>query len=425
MNTLIYFLEANLALAFVALFYEAVLKNETHFQFQRWFLLTGIFCSLFFPFIQIDNDSSLPTMPGLIRYTLPELIVGESYSSFSFTTLLVWIYWIVCSLILLRFTWNIIRLIKLARTRNELAKASSDLKGSFSFLGLIFVEHSYSAEDRSMILEHEQVHARLFHSVDIILIEMMKIVFWFNPFVYSLKKHLTNIHEFQADEFAMKGKDVEKYCNLLARVALQSADFPIANHFNNSFTLTRIIMITKEKAKVSRWKMFVSALALVGLFVFVSCSDQPAANSAEEKEQRIKAEQTGQVYTEVQETATPSEGLKVFYEAISKTLVYPSEARQKGIQGKVYVKFIVNTDGTLSDFTVERGIGYGCDEAALNAVANSNVKWNPGLQNGNAVRQQMVVPINFQLSGYSENTKSAADQTQKAMDELVAVGEKK
>lgn len=423
MSTITYFLEANLALVFVALFYQVVLKNETHFQFQRLFLLTGILCSLLFPFIKIESDTSLLTVSGLIHYTLPELVVDGNYSAFSFTTVFIGIYWTICALILLRFTWNIIKLVKLSDA-NQKRKAGLNQTGSFSFLSLIFIEHSYSSEDRALILEHEQVHARLLHSLDIILIEMVKAFFWFNPFVYTLKKHLTNIHEFQADELAVKGKDVEKYCNLLARVALQSADFPIANHFNNSFTLTRIIMITKEKAKVSRWKMFVSALALVGLFVFVSCSDQPSANSAEEQEQRMKAAATGQVYTEVQESATPSEGLKVFYEAISSTLVYPSEARQKGIQGKVYVKFIVNTDGTLSDFKVERGIGYGCDEAALNAVAKSNVKWNPGMQNGNAVRQQLVVPINFQLGGYSENTKSSEDQNQKTMDELVAKGEK-
>lgn len=423
MNTITYFLEANLALAFVAFFYQVVLKNETHFQFQRWFLLTGIVCSLLCPFIQIESDASLLTMSGLIHYTLPELVVEESYSAFSFTTVLVGIYWTICALILLRFAWNIFRLVKLSR--EKVKREESYQPGSFSFLGLIFIEHSYSSEDRAMILEHEQVHARLFHSLDIILIELVKAVFWFNPFVYALKKHLTNIHEFQADEFAVKGKDVEKYCNLLARVALQSADFPIANHFNNSFTLTRIIMITKEKVKVSRWKMFASALALVGLFVFVSCSDQPAASSAEEKEQSLKAAASGQVYQQVQESATPSEGIAVFYEAISQTLRYPAEARQKGVEGKVFIKFIVNTDGTISDWSVVRGIGYGCDEAALDAVAKSNVKWNPGVQNGKAVRQEMVVPIKFQLGdGHSSNSKNA-DVDEKTMEELVAVGEKK
>lgn len=184
-------------------------------------------------------------------------------------------------------------------------------------------------------------------------------------------------------------------------------------------------MITKEKVKVSRWKMFASALALVGLFVFVSCSDQPAASSAEEKEQSLKAAASGQVYQQVQESATPSEGIAVFYEAISQTLRYPAEARQKGVEGKVFIKFIVNTDGTISDWSVVRGIGYGCDEAALDAVAKSNVKWNPGVQNGKAVRQEMVVPIKFQLGdGHSSNSKNA-DVDEKTMEELVAVGEKK
>lgn len=426
MNTITYFLETNIALSIVAGFYYWMLRNETNFQFQRWFILGGIICSLIFPFIQIESNASIPSMSGLVGNTLPELTVTENQTVFEFKNILVLAYIIISSAIFLRMIWSLFKLVRLWWVNKRNNEEGRSTLGSFSFLNLIFIEHSYSSQDKEMILKHEQVHTKLFHSADIILIELLKVVFWFNPFVYLLRKEITSIHEFQADELALKSVDAEQYCNLLARVALQSADFPIANHFNNSLTIKRIAMITNAKLKLSRWKIVSSAAVLGLLFAFISCSEQPGSNASNEKVtgQDLRS---GKVYTEVQETAMPADGLKIFYEGIANTLVYPSEAREKGIQGKVFIQFIVNIDGTISDATVLRGIGSGCDEAALKAVATSTVKWNPGMQDGKAVRQQMVVPINFQLEGdQSKNTSSlTADPSQKKLDELVAVGKKK
>ncbi len=427
MNTLNYFLEANIALVVVAIFYHVVLRNETNFKFQRFFIIAGIFCSLLFPLIQIKIGNDLPSVSGLVSYTLPELTVKEYLTLFEFKNILTIVYEVIALFILVRLVWNFSRLLKLWSINKSNNSMGRSEKGSFSFLNLIFIEHSFSTQDREMIFKHEQIHARLFHSADIILIELLKVAFWFNPFVYILRKQITNIHEFQADEIAVKSVDAEQYCSLLARVALQSADFPIANHFNNSLTLTRIIMITKEKVKLSRWKVFTSGAVFFALFVFISCNEQQNMKGDPAATQSSAKTQSGEVFTSVEDSAMPSDGIKAFYEGIALTLKYPKEAREKGVQGKVLVQFIVNLDGTISEAKVLHGIGSGCDEAALKAVADSKVKWIPAKQGGKDVRMQMVVPINFQLEGdYSKNTSSPTTvPDQKQMDELVAIGKKK
>lgn len=415
MNTITYFAEANTALAIVALFYYVLLRRETNFQFQRLFILSGIICSLAFPFIQIDRSASIPSMQGLIRYTLPELIVTDHPSSFDWETILVNAYLTISAIIFLRLVWNASRLARLWWINRFNDIYSHDGAGSFSFLNMIWVERTYSSEDQEMIFNHEQVHSKLFHSADIILLELLKAVFWFNPMVYWLRKQITSIHEFQADDIAVKSVDAQQYCSLLARVALQSADFPIANHFNNSLTLKRITMITNAKTKLSRWKIVSSAAVLAFIFAFISCNEQAKTQGALSK--------SDEVFNFVEEMATPQGGMGEFYRYVGQTLRYPPAARQKGTEGRVMVEFIVNKDGSISDVKLMKGIGEGCDEEAMRVIASSP-KWNPAKQGGVIVRQKMVIPFVFKIDGSNFKSKDDnSDQSNaKVLSETVVVG---
>jgi protein TonB len=106
--------------------------------------------------------------------------------------------------------------------------------------------------------------------------------------------------------------------------------------------------------------------------------------------------ENGEVFTVVEKTALPVGGMPALYDLIGKNMQYPVEARRKNVEGKVFVQFIVNKDGSLSDFTVLKGIGEGCDEEAVRALSLSP-NWTPGKQNGVAVKQRMVLPITFNL----------------------------
>lgn len=89
-------------------------------------------------------------------------------------------------------------------------------------------------------------------------------------------------------------------------------------------------------------------------------------------------------------------GIAVFYKFVGKNLKYPAQARRMGIEGKVFVHFVVDKDGSLSDIKVVKGIGAGCDEEVLRIVQKSP-KWNPGKQRGRPVRVRMMLPITFKL----------------------------
>ena len=86
-----------------------------------------------------------------------------------------------------------------------------------------------------------------------------------------------------------------------------------------------------------------------------------------------------------------------FYAEISENLKYPVQAKNLGIEGRVYVEFIVDENGNLTNFNVLKGIGAGCDKAAIDVVQNSSVAWQPGIHDGKKIKQKIVLPINFRL----------------------------
>ena len=89
-------------------------------------------------------------------------------------------------------------------------------------------------------------------------------------------------------------------------------------------------------------------------------------------------------------------GIEAFYQYVSETVNYPPSAIRRGISGKVFVEFVIDRDGALSELKIVKGIGGGCDEEALRVIQNSP-RWNPGKQRGRPVRVRMVVPITFTL----------------------------
>ena len=102
------------------------------------------------------------------------------------------------------------------------------------------------------------------------------------------------------------------------------------------------------------------------------------------------------VYIVVEQMPEFPGGDKGFHQFIADNVKYPAEAKEKGIRGIVYVNFIVEPDGSVSDIKVLRGIGSGCDEEAVRVV-ESMPKFKPGMQNGEAVRVSYTVPVIFRL----------------------------
>ena len=107
-------------------------------------------------------------------------------------------------------------------------------------------------------------------------------------------------------------------------------------------------------------------------------------------------EETDQVFTIVEESATPKGGMGAFYKFVGDKIKYPPQARRMGIEGRVFVEFVIGKDGSLSEVRAIKGIGAGCDEEAVRIVQSAPA-WNPGKQRGKPVKQRYTLPIIFKL----------------------------
>jgi protein TonB len=107
-------------------------------------------------------------------------------------------------------------------------------------------------------------------------------------------------------------------------------------------------------------------------------------------------EKADEIFDVVETQPNPPGGMAGWNQYLSKNLKYPTQARRMGIEGTVIVVFVINTDGSIQDVEVLRGIGGGCDEEAVKVVTEAP-KWEPGKQRGRAVRTRMRLPIRFKL----------------------------
>jgi protein TonB len=107
-------------------------------------------------------------------------------------------------------------------------------------------------------------------------------------------------------------------------------------------------------------------------------------------------ETTDEIFVVVETAASPKGGMAQFYEYVSANLKYPAPARRMRVEGKVFVEFVINKDGSITDVRAVKGIGAGCDEEAVRVIQNAPA-WNAGKQRGKPVRQRMVLPIFFKL----------------------------
>lgn len=317
MNTILnYLIEANLGLVFFYAIYWLVLQNENQFTFKRTFLLTSLVASLLFPLFTIQTTASLiPTLSNTAAVQwLPEFVVyanGTAPVDTTQTQYWSWVSIVYIVIAVVAFIFFAIRIISIVRLftnsqhytwKDYTIVEARNVTGVFSFFKYIFLspKEELSAEEKNEILRHEEVHIQKLHSIDIVLIQLLGIVFWFNPIIRSYKKSLVQVHEFEADARSVAGHDVDLYCSLLAKVALQNNGYVLANHFTNSLTLKRIAMMKTVRKKIKNWKILAAALTLPLFFFVVACQDQVADIQEMGKNSSMALEYPKEVQTELE-----------------------------------------------------------------------------------------------------------------------------
>ncbi len=552
MEILVYSAKAGLYWVLFYACYRLLLRRTTFFALNRLYLVGSLLISLALPFIVYPETA--PEMPALYQAVSSQAIVisyqPPADAAFSWSNALLYIYLTGVFVSLIVFAKKLKDLVNFIRSGEivelddcTLALIDSDKVGSFSFLKWIVINKSDYAYNLDTILRHEMAHIQQKHTLDILFIEVLKIVFWFNPVLLLYKQSLQEVHEFLADETA---PDREHYAHFLVSYALNAPSLKLSNHFFNSSQIkSRIGMIYKNRSPKWFRGSYVIIIGLIGIVaLLVAGCERIRKNFSEDKagaEQTlpefkmatiegwitsaadkkalpgvaiiVKGTQNGtttdadghftieasggniliisyigfvskeftikdnsavllaltpennttvispatvqepertaganpiqvdsvksgvanvykaipnypseelansediivpeaqiktleqridyrKVFTVVENQPEFPGGNKAMANFIAKSLKYPDAAKKARVSGHVFISFTVDKEGAISDISILKGIGFGCDQEAVRVVS-SFPKWKPGSQRGRAVDVKYNLSINFQIA---------------------------
>lgn len=471
----------------LAAYYLFLEKEKIHI-FNRFYLLFSLVFSMVTPFITIEiiqkvAQSTVNT--GSIQILQGSAIALEETNYFEIG---LWsLYAAVTILLAIRFFSNIIQISSKMKSNTPIAYKNAKLilvpekTLPHTFLNTIFInETEYNNRKiEAELYTHELTHVSQKHTLDILFIEILKTVFWFNPIFIFYKKAIQLNHEFLADEKVVTSyNNVPFYQSLLLSKANVNQPFYLASNLNYLITKKRLIMMTKTTSKTQALLKKAVLMPIVATLLFLLCTKVVAQETDVKKEttpkksenlfktyydkttfkikdekgtiasekkyneltpiekkaipsilskqknlptneeliatltkggpevieidtfspenQKVKKSE-GETYKTNELTENPNfpEGMEKFYKFVGENFNIPLEAEKNKVKGRVYLTFIVEMDGTLSNIKVIRDMGYGIgDEAAR--VLGICPKWIPGKVNGEAVRTMYSLPITVQ-----------------------------
>ena len=466
---LIYDLKVALLIAVFYMFYRLLLARETFHHVNRIVLLTTAVASYVLPLCVITFHETVvmqqtptvtidglqasayePASTPLWQIVLPILFIIGVAAAIGHT---------LCSLI------RIIRLISHSEQHPQADGTTICVTGNadlapFSWMHYIVMNRSDYETNDAAILAHERGHIRLHHSCDVLLVDLLTALQWFNPAMWMLRSDLRAIHEYEADAAVLsQGINARQYQYLLITKAGGIGGYSLANGITHSALKNRITMMTNKTSKSSHLLKLLALLPIVGVslalnaetvtdYVYnndepqkqvpvkkgrqnaaiknngktilqvVEAPDQKTEAEAPKTESQTELKVEGTATLKVEGTATASEqnqapkdvfdvvevmpqfpgGVQELFSFLSKTVKYPAEAEKAGTQGRVIATFVVRKDGSISDAHIVKSVDPLLDAEALRVI-NAMPNWEPGTQNGKPVNVKYTVPISFRLDG--------------------------
>jgi len=439
-DALMYFLEVNIAIALFYLFYRLFFAGDTFWKTRRYYMLFSILLSFVYPFLSIENwlQKQEPVQKLIVNYaTLPEFTVTavQETSVFSLGNILLAIYGLIVLILLVRFILQLASILRIRlhgsvkMVQNTRIIAIEKEVTPFSFFGSVFMNPElHNEHETKEILAHELTHVRQGHSFDVLVSEVLTIVFWLNPATWLLKREIRQNLEFLADNKVIEsGFDSQTYQYHLLQLSYQTPEHKLGNKFNVSPLKKRIIMMNQKKsAKASLLKY--SLIVPLALALVVSSNAQTVINKAkkvlsttttkevnatEKKILTVSAKntvavtdpdtvvengETEKAWDVVEKMPQYPGGDGELMGFLARNIRYPAIAQQNNIQGKVILGFVVSSKGKVINPVILRSVDPSLDKEALRVISTFP-DFVPGEQNGKKVATRYTIPVIFRLEG--------------------------
>ena len=437
------------------MFYRLLLSKETFHRVNRVVLLSTALLSFILPLCVITTHQTvvLDAVPMVsVGNVQMEMATDEQPAQWQYVIPLLYIIGVV--VVLSHTLLSVWRVLMLVRRSERIPQADGttlcvvpDEVPPFSFCSFIVMNRNDYNTGDSAILAHERGHIRQHHSCDVLLVDLLTALQWFNPAMWMLRADLRAIHEYEADGAVLsQGINARQYQYLLITKAASIGGYSIANGISHSTLKNRITMMLHKKSPRSRFMKLLALIPIVGVALALNAEtvkdyvyQQPqkkiikkgkknatakmgnntieivpdtasnvrliTAKKAEEKksvevlhakEVFTPLDQNPEFFDVVEQMPEFPGGAHALFEFLGKNIHYPKAAEDAGIQGRVIVTFVVMKDGSIGEVKVAKGVSPELDAEALRCV-KSMPKWIPGKQNGEAVNVKYTIPLSFRL----------------------------
>ena len=429
------------------MFYRLLLSKETFHRVNRIVLLSTALLSFVLPLCVITTHQTVVTEGPMV--TLGELspqayAVPPINGGIQRWQTVIPILYIIGVLATLGHTllsvWRVLMLVRRSERYPQadgttLCVVHGDVP-PFSFCSYIVMNHSdYEAHDAA-ILAHERGHIRQHHSCDVLLVDLLTALQWFNPAMWMLRQDLRAIHEYEADGAVLsQGINARQYQYLLITKAASIGGYSIANGISHSTLKNRITMMLHKKSPRSSFLKLLALIPIVGValalnaetvydyvyqqpqkkiikkgkknttvktdtvneIVVVAPPAQPQQVEPVEMPNPLKVDQKkDRAFDVVEEMPQFPGGPSALFEYLAANIRYPKAAYKAGVQGRVILTFVVEKDGSISGTEVVKSVSPLLDAEAVRVI-NAMPNWVPGRQNGKVVRVKYAVPVSFML----------------------------
>ncbi len=434
--------------------YWLFLKRDTFFSANRYYLLGSLIISCAISFF--DFSWLLPNLNSSYIILLDAVIIGNEVIQESIQTylttfqIILIIYLTGVGIFSARYLFQLLQLLHIISTNkvtrnNGISIISLEKPVSpFSFFNYIILPSSdYSKEDIEGIIDHELIHVKQRHTIDILIMDLLAIIFWFNPVIWLYKSSIKLTHEYLADEGVLvKGYKTNFYQNLLLNQTLSIQVNTLTNNFNHSLIKRRFIMMSKSRSStLAKLKLLLVLPAIVAIILLSMVSENIFAQEKVPDAPNVEAlnlplatslsvgipiaplpesfpQEGKKVYKKVDKEPQFPGGKNALYKFMQSSITYPKNAVKSGVTGMIIVNFVINKNGVVSDVTVakakfsspnaEKTVQKELIMEAINVVSSMPV-WKPGVKDGKNVNVEMSIPVKFALDGNKKDVDTDTD----------------
>lgn len=363
---MLYLILANFYVAVFFAFYWVALRKQTFFRWNRIYLLGGLALAFVLPVLDISAWYTYSTAYPQYLIGTGETVVVQGgtvevspATSFDWKRLLTWLYATGCVVSFLYFLLRITQTFRQLRTSNS--------GSAFSFFKTIRVDSNL--KEHEQMEAHEHVHAKEWHSADLIIMQFVKVFNWFNPVIYYYERALRMQHEYLADDLTAEG-DKLAYAELLVARAMRTERTALVHTFSSNRGLkSRVAMLLKDKSpKENAVRFALLAPLVVAMVIFSIACNQQRAGSSERS-----ALSTDVAADTVGGWVNTSENISFFTEEIGKHVRYEPAALRDGKEGVLAFTFEKAKNGHIEQIKFLNELWDGQQEQVLSVLQTKRV----------------------------------------------------